>query len=147
MDEAQKKVFNSLSKRCSGRECCLSELRPKALTALDGDSARAEEVLSALVKEGFVDESRYAGAFARDKASLAGWGPVKIRRALCAKGIGREAIDAALDSANNPKAEEKLLKLLEARRRSLEGDPQARLKLIRYALSRGYEYDSIKDKV
>ena len=37
-------------------------------------------------------------------------------------------------------------KLLDAKARSLEGDPQARFKLIKYALSRGYEYEDVKNE-
>ena len=119
-------------------------MRQKALKALDGDEAAAVEVLDSLVEDGFVDDARYAGAFAREKAVLDGWGPVKIRYMLKAKGIGSADIDSALESIDAVAAAEKLDKLLAAKAKSLQGDPQARLKLIKYALSRGYNYDDIK---
>ena len=144
MDERIRKVLNSLQGRCARREYCRSEMRQKALKALDGDAAAAEEVLESLVADGYVDDARYAGAFAREKASLNGWGPVKIRFMLRAKGIEAAAIDEALSSIDAEVATEKLDKLLAAKAKSLEGDPQARLKLIKYALSRGYNYEDIK---
>ena len=144
MDERIRKVLNSLQGRCARREYCRSEMRQKALKALDGDAAAAEEVLESLVADGYVDDARYAGAFAREKASLNGWGPVKIRFMLRAKGIEAAAIDEALSSIDTEAATEKLDKLLAAKAKSLEGDPQARLKLIKYALSRGYNYEDIK---
>ena len=88
--------------------------------------------------------ARYAGAFAREKSSLDGWGPVKIRYALRMKGIADAAIGEALDGVDTDKAEARLSKLIEAKRKSLEGDPQIRLKLIKFALSRGYEYDTVE---
>ena len=144
MDEAQKKVLGKLQALCSRRECCSADIRSKALKALEGDAARASEVLDALVNDGYVDDLRFATAFARDKAHLGGWGPVKIRFALSGKGIGREVIDAALAEVDPEASSGKLQSLLAAKARTLEGDPQARLKLIRFALSRGYEYSEIQ---
>jgi len=144
MDEKAKKVLVSLQNLCAKQECCSSAVFEKALRRLDSDRAAASEVLSSLVCDGFVDDARYAAAFAREKASLTGWGPLKIRYALCAKGIRGEAVDEALSEIDEGKADEKLRKLVEAKKKSLEGDPQIRLKLIRFALSRGYEYGKVE---
>ena len=144
MDERIRKVLVSLQGRCARREYCRAEMWQKALKALDGDEAAAVEVLDSLVEDGFVDDARYAGAFAREKAVLDGWGPVNIRYMLKAKGIGSADIDSALESIDAVAAAEKLDKLLASKAKSLQGDPQARLKLIKYALSRGYNYDDIK---
>jgi regulatory protein len=40
-----------------------------------------------------------------------------------------------------------LEKLLENKLRSLKDDPQVRLKLLRFALGRGYQYDQVKSVV
>ena len=119
----------------------------KAFKALDGDSAAADEIVASLVKDRFVDDLRYASAFAREKSSLTGWGPVKIRFALRAKGIGESDISAALEEVDSDKALERLRRLIEQKRKSLEGDPQIRLKLIKFALSRGYDYKDIEKLV
>ena len=144
MDAGQKKVLDRLQAQCSKREYCTGDVRRKALAALDGDAARADEVVGSLLSDSFVSDLRYASAFAREKAHLTGWGPVKIRYALSAKGISRSDIDAALQEIEPLPASGRLEKLLAAKAKTLEGDPQARLKLIRFALSRGYEYDQIK---
>lgn len=144
MDSEQKKVFDKLSAQCARREYCASDVRAKALKALGGDASRVEEIVGVLVSEKFVDDLRYASAFAREKASLSGWGPVKIRYSLRAKGVAAATIDEALQEIDEDKASERLAKLLEAKRKSLEGDPQQRLKLIKFALSRGYEYDEVQ---
>ncbi|MBR6279962.1 MAG: RecX family transcriptional regulator, partial [Bacteroidales bacterium] len=73
-----------------------------------------------------------------------GWGPVKIRFALRAKGLPEETVAAALAALEPERAEEKLRRLVEAKARSLEGDPQRRLKLLKFALGRGYDYDSVE---
>lgn len=144
MDERTKKIYSRLETQCAKTEYCTSDIRKKALTRLEGDEEAAEEVVAELVANGFVSDLRYAGAFAREKASLTGWGPVKIRFALGAKRIPAEVIDEALGEIESDKADARLEKLIEAKRRSLEGDPQIRLKLIKFALSRGYDYDTVK---
>ena len=144
MDEQAKKVLSSLQGQCSRREFCVADVSRKALKALDGDSGRAAEVIESLVDDGYVDDLRYATAFARDKAHLDGWGPIKIRYMLAAKGISRQTADAALEEVDQETAGRALDRLIAAKARSLEGDPQARLKLIKYALSRGYEYSEVQ---
>ena len=147
MDAAGKKVLDRLENICSKREFCVKDILAKALKLTEGDSALAEEIVASLVENRFVDDARYAGAFAREKSRLDGWGPIKIRYALRSKGIAPADIDAALSSVDFEAAGERLGKLLEAKARSLEGDPQKKFKLIKYALSRGYEYDQIRDYI
>lgn len=147
MDEKSKKVLDTLEGLCSKREYCRKDIMAKALKALEGDAVSAGEVVESLVKDSFVDDLRYAGAFAREKARLQGWGPVKIRFALRSKGIAPELIEEALETVDTQAASDKLSKLLQAKAASLEGDPQKKFKLIKFALSRGYEYDQIRDYI
>lgn len=144
MEEAAKKVLSRLQAQCSKREFCTADIRAKALKALNGDAEAAREVVDSLLEDKFVDDLRYASAFAREKAQLDGWGPVKIRYMLAAKGIKGETADAALAEVEEDAADARLEKLMVAKARLLEGDPQARLKLIKYALSRGYEYSQVQ---
>lgn len=113
------------------------------MDALEQDREEAEKVVTTLVSEKYVDDLRYASAFARDKSSIAGWGRVKIAYMLSSKGISREVIDEALGSIDEAKASGKLERLIECKARSLKDDPQIRLKLLRYALGRGYAYDDV----
>ena len=147
MEEKTKKVLNRLEGQCSKREYCSTDVYAKALKGLEGDAEAAREVLESLLADGFVSDLRYATAFAREKSSLTGWGPIKIRYALLAKKIDPATIDEALSETDDDKARQKLERLIEAKRKTLEGDPQMKLKLIRFALSRGYDYDKIKDLI
>ena len=137
------KVLDKLRRLCSRREYCTSDILKKASEALDGDHNRAEEVLQVLVSERYVDDLRYASAYARDKSSISGWGEVKIKYMLSAKGIARDVIAKALEEIDEGKAESRLEKLLENKWKSLKDDPQGKMKLIRFALGRGYGYEDI----
>lgn len=142
-----KKVLARLEAQCAKREYCSTDVLSKAVKALNGDTDRALEVLESLEGNGYVDDLRYASAFAREKSSLTGWGPVKIRYALIAKKIDAETVDSALRDTDEDKAESRLERLLQAKWKNLKGDPQAKLKLIKYALGRGYEYDDVRSAV
>ena len=141
------KVADRMRALCSRREYCRKDVMKKVMTALDGDVAKAEEVVAKLVEERYVDDLRYATAFARDKASIAGWGEAKIRYMLSSKGIDRELIAQALDEVDDKRAEIRLEKLMENKVRSLKDDPQRRLKLLRFGLGRGYSYDKVTEMI
>lgn len=140
-----KKVADRLRGLCSRREYCSSDIMKKAMNALDGDAAESEKIVSMLIEEGYVDDRRYASAFARDKSSIAGWGSVKIRYMLSAKGISKDVIGEALQEIDDAKAVARLDKIIANKAGSLKDDPQKRLKLLRFALGRGYGYDEVKD--
>ncbi len=147
MNDEAKKVLGRLQNLCAKQECCSADMLQKALKALDFNRSAAEEVVAALVKDGYVDDARYAAAFAREKASITGWGPVKIKFALAGKGIKGAAVEEALKEIDPGRAEAKLRKLLENKWKTLREDPHGKLKLIKFALSRGYEYESIKAEI
>lgn len=142
-DPDPKKLLERYERQCARMEYCSGDIRRKALKALGGDADAAEKIVASLVKDGFVDDRRYAGAFVREKSALQGWGEAKLRFMLAGKGIPREVIADALTEIDTEKASARLEKLLQAKARTLEGDPAFRLKLLKFGLSRGYSYDDV----
>ena len=134
-------MIDKLRNLCSRREYCSSDIRRKALTALDNDIDSAGKVMDLLIKDKYVDDYRYSCAYARDKASIAGWGPSKIRYMLSSKGVDRDVIDRAMLEIDESKADQRLDRLVRSRYASLRNDPQVRVKLLRYVVGRGYSYD------
>ena len=128
---------------CSRREYCSADILKKACDALDGDRNGAQEIVDILISEKYVDDLRYATAYARDKATISGWGETKIRYMLSGKGIPRETISCALMEVDEGRAGMRLEKLIAAKAKSLKDDPQVRLKLLRFGLGRGYRYDEV----
>ena len=139
------RCLNRLQKLCSKAEYCRADVYRKALKDLEGDAEAADRVVEQLVEDRYVDDARYASAYAREKASLQGWGPVKIRFQLRAKGISDQVISSAMEEVEPDRAADKLERLLAAKARTLQGDPQFRLKLIKFGLSRGYEYEAVEE--
>lgn len=141
------KVADKMRRLCSRREYCVSDIRKKLMVQLDGNAPEAGEILEHLISERYVDDLRYASAYARDKASISGWGATKIRYMLSAKGISPEVISQALEEIDVSKAQVRLDKLLENKFKSLKDDPQCKLKMLRFGLGRGYAYEDVASVV
>lgn len=136
-------LYNRLARLCSMREYCKSDILRKIAAAAD-ENIDAQEIISQLCADKYLDEKRYASAFARDKSALQGWGVQKIRAALRVKGVEKEAIDYGLQQIEPEKAAKKLQSVLEAKYRTLKGEPQKKKEsLLRFGLGRGYSYEEI----
>ena len=146
-NEAVKKTLSSLQRQCSRREYCSSDIYRKALKALDGDEEAATLVLESLKADKFVDDLRYASAYIREKTSISGWGMTKISYMLASKGVDRAIIMDAAKDADPAASARKLETVLRTKYKALSEDPAARLKLLRFALGRGYSYDEVRDAV
>ena len=108
-------------------------------------------IIKSLEEDGFISSHRYAFAFVRDKSSLSGWGPSKIRWALKGKLIPKELIDEALAQFTPDQEEERLVTLLEkrlsAQKSKLSERDKLKASLVRFALSRGFGYDKVLSQV
>ena len=141
------KTLSRLQAQCSKREYCSSDIFRKAMTAFGGDRSQADKLVASLVEDKFVDDLRYASAFAREKSRLSGWGPAKISFALSGKGISRTIAQEALKEIDPGEADRKMKSVLELKYKTLKGDPQEKLKLLKFGLSRGYSYDTLAPAV
>ena len=115
----QEKILERMRRTCSMREYCCSDIRKK-IERLDAGGIDADKIIATLCREKFIDETRYAAAFARDKSALQGWGPVKIAYALRSKGIEKETIDEAIGALDSEKSAEKLQSLLKNKYKGLK---------------------------
>lgn len=139
--------LSRLQRLCSRAEYCAADMYRKALKDLEGDSQAAARVVASLKEDKYVDDARYAACFAREKSSLQGWGPIKIRFQLRAKGVSDADIALGLAEIEQPKAQAKLERLVADKYKLLAGDPQCKLKLLKFALGRGYSYDHVESVV
>ena len=141
--EEYSKVLDRLQAQCSKREYCSSDIFRKAMNAFEGDRELSERILQSLRDDKYVDDLRYASAFAREKSRLAGWGPAKITYTLVGKGIPRTIVTEALGEVDQNEADRRMRSVLETKLKTLIGDPQIKFKLLKFGLTRGYEYDQV----
>lgn len=125
---------------CSKREYCREEIRQK-LADWGAGETEIKSIMDVLLKEKFIDERRYATAFTRDKFRYNKWGKIKIAANLRMKRIPQEIISEALDAIDYDEYVQSLKDLIVIHRKSIKAKNQWELKgkLIRFALSRGFE--------
>ncbi|MDE6510908.1 MAG: RecX family transcriptional regulator [Muribaculaceae bacterium] len=124
---------------CAGAEQCAADIRGKILK--QGFPAEEAESMIAYLRENrYLDDNRYARAYAVDKVRFSGWGRMKVRMGLRGKGVGEAVISQALDYIPATDYNESLEKVMAAKARSLDlADVKDRQKLYRHMASRGFE--------
>lgn len=125
---------------CSRCEQAPSDIRNK-LTSWGLTSHDAEIIIQRLIDERYLDESRFAAAFARDKFRFAGWGRIKIAYQLRFKHISDDIIEDSLSLIDENEYIDSLKHIISTKMRSLTSkEPlQAKAALLRFASSRGFE--------
>ena len=133
---------------CSKQEKCRHDIRENLLRweVNENDTAK---ILNHLEAEKFIDESRFAASFARDKFRFNKWGRIRISYALKQKHIPESTINEALDSIPEDEYREVLTEELAKKRRSVKGKNawDIRNKLTRFAQQRGFEFDIIQKAI
>ena len=141
---SESEALHKAAAYCSTSEHCLSEVSDK-LTSWGVDQDAQERILKRLIDERFVDDSRFAEAYVKDKFRFNQWGRIKIRIMLQQKKVNSLLIDDAMELIDDADYRETLLSILQQKRKSLKDkDPQQlKAKLYRFAASRGFESDVI----
>ena len=103
-------------------------------------------VMQRLISERYVDDERYARAFVKDKVRYNKWGRRKVEQALWQKHIDEDIRQQVLDEVDDDEYLSVLKPLLQQKRRSTKAanDYELNQKLMRFALSRGFTYDIIR---
>ncbi len=136
---------------CSRGEKCRSDLKKK-LKDWNVPVDYWDELLKQLEHERFLDEERYTNFYVRDKIRFNKWGRGKVRFQLKMKQLPEDLVNDVLLAFDD----EEYCELVEAevrqKHRKTKGANkwEIKSKLLRFAQSRGYEYDlvnTILDKI
>jgi len=145
MTERQKQILIKVASFCAYQERTLKEVRQK-LREWEVADDDAEPVIAELIAQNYLNEERFARAFAGGKFRVKKWGRLKIRQEMKLKGLSNELIHKGLSEIDGDSYEEVLRDLLEKKARSLRGESVAvKQKIVRFALSRGFESDIVWD--
>jgi regulatory protein len=129
----------------AARFCAYRERAPlEVLQKLRGYgliSGDVEQVLEKLIRDGFLNENRFAISYANGKLRQKKWGKIKIRRGLEQYKIESNCIDVVLEAIPNDEYQDKLKKLLDKKWLSLKiSDPFIRKhKVAQFVISKGFE--------
>ena len=109
-----------------------------------------EDIIADFCRFNYVNDERFAEAYVRDRIHFGGWGYYKIKAGLKAKGIDSDVINRILLSAESDgRTVERLSEMMERKNRSLSvsSPGQAKAKLIRFGLSRGFDFETVRAAV
>lgn len=103
-----------------------------------------EEIISRLKDLGLLDDERYLEIYLEEKFNYSSDGSIKIKNKLYQKGFKSTDVDPHLHKFKEIEFEN-LKKLIENRRNSRK--KEVKNKLIRFLLSKGYEYSMISEVI
>ena len=115
------------------------------MTAIAVPAEYQEKMLQALQEEGFLNEPRFAAAFANDALRFKKWGRIRIQVELGRKGVPFSLISDTLDALSPELYQQVLAEVIQTKSRILrEPDVfQRKRKLAQYALQKGFEAELI----
>ena len=138
-------AYQRLAALCARSEHCQQEMLDKMRQWGLSEEAQAE-VMARLVGEKFVDDERFTRAFAYDKIRYGKWGRRKVEQALWMKRIDESISKPILDEVDDEEYLQILRPMLKQKRRSTKArsEYELNMKLIKYALGRGFTMDLIR---
>ena len=141
----EQEAYLRLAALCAQAEHCEYEMQEKMRRWEIAADAQAR-VMQRLITERYVDDERFARAFANDKVKYNKWGRRKGEQAMWLKHIAEDIRQRVLDSIDDEEYIAILRPLLQQKRRSVKAhnDYELRQKLIKFAIGRGFTMDIIK---
>jgi regulatory protein len=106
-----------------------------------------EQAVTALLRQGYLDDARFARVFAEDRRALDGWGPERIERALHAAGVDGELVAAAVGARDAGGELDAALALLRRRFRAVLSDERQRERALGFLVRKGYDLELAYDAV
>ena len=103
------------------------------------EPAEIADAVDRLVASRTVDDERFATEFAADKRELRGWGPERIREALCERGVDPALIAAAVGEDHTDQLG-RAVELLQQRSEPVF-DERSRARALAFLARRGYDAD------
>lgn len=129
---------------CAYQERSQQEVRDK-LYAWGLHQTDVEATIAELIADNFLNEERFAMAYASGKFKLKQWGKIKIRQGLRHKAVSDPLITAALNGLDEMEYRQTLNVLLQKKAASLStmDSYKRKYQLMQYAHGKGYERDLI----
>ena len=137
---SESEMLHRAAAYCSASERCIQDVEKKIKAAgLAGEES--DRIVSRLLQERFIDESRFARYFVNDKLRFNKWGRVKINYEMQRKGIPSSIRSEALEGIDEQEYRSILLSLLKSKKKATRGkdDREVYAELLRFATGRGFE--------
>ncbi|MEO5564937.1 MAG: regulatory protein RecX [Chitinophagaceae bacterium] len=141
----KEQALQKLKHYCGYQERSHSEVKEK-LYNLGVWKKDHDEIISALIEENYLNEERFAIAFAGGKFRMKQWGRVKIKYELKQKQVSDYSIKKALKQIEEEDYLKTLTKLAKEKYTSVKSDQFLirKKKTIDYLMHKGYEHELIQ---
>lgn len=138
------KALQQIKRYCAYQERCHAEVKDK-LYGMGLHRQDVDDIMAELITENFLNEERFAKAFAGGKFRVKQWGRKKIISALKQKQVSEYCIRKAMEEIPEDAYEGTIKKLAEKKYQSLKGEQWLRriFKTRQYLLARGFEAGQI----
>ena len=141
----EQQALARLASECSRAEHCSGEMLQKLrLWGVPPDAS--QRIIDYLISNKYIDDARFARMFVRDKLKFNKWGRRKIAEALWQKHIAADIQEEALAEISADDYIEVLQPILKSKAPTIKArnDYEWSMKLIKFALGRGFDMDIIK---
>lgn len=140
----KEQALQKLKQYCAYQERSHYEVQQK-LWDLGIRRAEHDAIISTLIEENYLNEERFAKAFAGGKFRMKDWGRKKIFYALKEKHVSEYSIKKAMKEIDDEEYKKVLQELAEKKYASLKGEQYLvrKKKTMDYLLQKGYEPDLI----
>ena len=147
-DLTTKQIESKLQYYCSYQDRCHKEVIEK-LNTFDIKSNESNEIISNLIKDNYLNESRFSENFVRGKFKIKNWGKVRIVRELKQRNISTYNINLGLKEIDNQEYQKKFDEIFKNKLSSLGNLNKIikKKKIISYLLYRGWESNLIYLKI
>jgi len=144
----KEQALQKLRQYCAYQERSHSEVQQK-LYELGIRKQDHDEILSTLIEEDYLNEERFAKAFAGGKFRMKDWGRKKIFYALKEKRVSEYSIKQAMKEIDEEDYWKNLKELVEEKYGTLKDEQHLvrKKKTIDYMLQKGYEFDLVTKAV
>ena len=141
----EEQALARLTALCASAEHCTGEMIDK-MTKWEIPEEVQARIMEHLVSNKYVDDERYCRAFVHDKMEYNHWGRRKIEQALYVKHVDKAIQTKVLDEIPDSDFISILRPLLDQKRRQTraDNDYEMNIKLMRFAASRGFTIDQIR---
>ena len=141
-------ALKKLRHYCAYQERCHQEVREK-LFSLGVKKNDHDEIIASLIEGNYLNEERFAIAFAGGKFRMRKWGRTKIKYELKQRQVSDNSIRKALKQIEAKEYLCVLQKLADERFASLKGEQHLvrKKKTIDYLLQKGYEVELVREVV
>lgn len=141
------KALQKIRHFCSYQERSHQEVKEK-LYSFGLYKDEVESLISQMIEENYLNEERYAVAFAGGKFRVRQWGRVKIKYELKQKRVGDYCIKKGLASIDEDDYEKTLEKLFEDKKASLRSEKNIfikKQKIQAYLMQKGFESNLVSE--